>query len=385
MKRTARDTPELVGTRPQLEAAIELASTQSCVAVDIESNGFYHYPERVCLVQLSVGDSVYLIDPLAVEDLSPLGEMLADAAVEKVFHSADYDIRSLDRDWGFRVRGLFDTSIAASFVGAERLGLAALLQEYLNVEISKSKRLQRADWTRRPISDELLRYAADDVRHLVRLRMLLHDRLDSLGRTEWVREETERLAAVRHSAPDAEWRFLSVRGSAALDGRGLAVQRALHGFREKEALRLDRPPFKVFSDTVLIALASEPHSDISKVKGIGRYGRRPGSLGVRRAIREGLEAPPVRRPPRASSGRERTSARERKEARRRLRLLKDWRLEQARRLGLDQGLVWPAASLERLSIGQTSLGDELEGDEVRRWQRRELGESLRAFMRRLQP
>ena len=101
MKTTTEDTAELVTTQSQLEAAIELALKQSRVAVDLESNGFYHYPERVCLVQLAVGDSVYLIDPLALEDPSPLGELLADAAVEKVFHSADYDIRSLDRDWGF--------------------------------------------------------------------------------------------------------------------------------------------------------------------------------------------------------------------------------------------------------------------------------------------
>ncbi len=187
MKTTTEDTAELVKTQSQLEAAIELALKQSRVAVDLESNGFYRYPERVCLVQLAVGPSVYLIDPLALEDPSPLGELLADAAVEKVFHSADYDIRSLDRDWGFPVRGLFDTSIAAAFVGAERLGLAAVLKEYLDVEVNKSKRLQRADWTRRPISDELLRYAAEDVRHLARLRTLLYDRLDSLGRTEWVR------------------------------------------------------------------------------------------------------------------------------------------------------------------------------------------------------
>ena len=384
MKTTTEDTAELVTTQSQLEAAIELALKQSRVAVDLESNGFYRYPERVCLVQLAVGPSVYLIDPLALEDPSSLGELLADAAVEKVFHSADYDIRSLDRDWRFPVRGLFDTSIAAAFVGAERLGLAAVLKEYLDVEVNKSKRLQRADWTRRPISDELLRYAAEDVRHLARLRTLLYDRLDSLGRTEWVREETQRLAAVRHSPPDAEWSFLSVKGSGELDERGTAVLRAVHGFRESEALRRDRPPFKVFSDAVVVALASRPRSDLSQVKGIGSYGRGSGSSGVRRAIREGLRAPPIRRPRRRSSGGVRLSAAERKEARRRLRLLKEWRLEQAGRLGLDQGLVWPAVSLGRLSTGQVRLGDELESGEVRRWQRRELGESLRDFMQRLQ-
>ena len=114
-----------------------------------------------------------------------------------IFHSADYDIRSMDRDWGFRVRGLFDTSIAAAFAGSERLGLAAVLKEYLDVEVNKDKKLQRADWSLRPLPEEMLRYAAEDVLHLARLKATLDGKLARLGRTAWVREEVERLARVR--------------------------------------------------------------------------------------------------------------------------------------------------------------------------------------------
>ena len=260
---------ETITVAARLQTVVESASTQPRVAVDLESNGFHRYPERVCLVQIAVGDAAYFVDPLSVEDVSPLGRLLADTTVEKVFHSADYDVRSLDRDWGFRVGGLFDTSIAAAFTGSERLGLAAVLKEHLDVDVPKSKKLQRADWTLRPLSDEMLRYAAEDVLHLARLRKTLHGKLLKLGRTGWVEEETERLAAVRHSPQDPEWGFLSMKGSRDLDGRGLAVLRSLHGFREKEARRRDRPPFKVLSDAVLVALASEPHSDLARVKGIG--------------------------------------------------------------------------------------------------------------------
>ena len=374
---------EAITAMSRLEAVVDSASTQARVAVDLESNGFHRYPERVCLVQLAVGDAVYFVDPLSLEDVSPLGRLLADASVEKVFHSADYDIRSLSRDWGFGVRGLFDTSIAAAFTGSERLGLATVLKEHLNVDIPKTKKLQRADWTIRPLSDEMLRYAAGDVLHLARLRTVLHDKLDKLGRAGWVEEETERLAAVRPSAPDAEWGFLSTKGARDLDGQGLAVLRSLHSFRENEALRRDRPPFKVISGDVLVALASEPSSDLTQVKGIGPYGRAPNSSGVRRAIREGLGAAPVKRPRPPPSGKPRLSREDREAAVKRLRLLKQWRLEHATRLKLDPGLLWPAASLERLSVAPGGFADEMESAEVRRWQQRELGASLQGFVARL--
>ena len=371
---------ETITAAPRLEAVVESAARHARVAVDLESNGFHRYPERVCLVQIAAGDAAYFVDPLSLDDVSPLGRLLGDASVEKVFHSADYDVRSLDRDWGFRVRGLFDTSIAAAFTGSERLGLGAVLKEHLDVDIPKSKKLQRADWTLRPLSDEMLRYAAEDVLHLARLRDVLHGKLDRLGRAGWVEEETERLAAVRHSPPDPEWAFLSVKGSRDLDGRGLAVLRSLHDFRENEAVRRDRPPFKVFSDAVMAALAAEPSSDLTRVKGIGPYGRSPRSSGVRRAIRQGLAAPKVERPRPPRSGRPRPSKEDREAAPKRLRALKQWRLEHAGRLKLDPGLLWPAASLERLSLRPREFDAELHSAEVRRWQRGEFGQSLRALV-----
>ena len=375
LEQTGRDPGERVTTRARLEEVVESAQRQPRVAVDLESNNFHRYPDRVCLVQLATRDAVYIVDPLSIEDLTPLGDLLANAAVEKVFHSANSDLRLLDRDWKFPVRGLFDTSVAAALVGSERLGLAAVLAEYLGIEIDKNKKLQRADWSLRPLTGALLRYAALDVLHLERLATLLYQRLDRLGRTEWVEEECRRLEAIRYVAPDAEWRFLSVKGSRDLDGRGLAVLRSLHAFRETEAVRCDRPPFRIFSDAAMVELAAGPHSDLARVKGLGRYGRGRLSSGVRHAIQVGLRAGPVRRP------RKRTAAF--RENRTRLRLLKDWRAGEANRLNLSPFLLWPTASLARLSTTWTDgLDDEMESKDVRRWQRQELGEALWAFVHR---
>ena len=330
-----------------------------------------------------MADSVYLIDPLAVKDISPLGDLLAAPSVEKIFHSADYDIRSLDRDWSFRVSPLFDTGIAAAFVGHTSLGLAALLKECLNVEVSKTKKLQRADWTIRPISPELQAYAAEDVRHLDCLAILLRKRLDRLGRTEWVKEECERLSNVRYTAPDSENAFLSVKGSRNLDGRGLAILRALYSFREREAIRRDRPPFKIFSNATMLALAAGPQSDLRVVKGIGRYAFGKGASNLRRSLREGMNSDPIERQQPVSSDRARISAKNRQAARKRLGVLKQWRLEQARNLGLGAGLVWSAASLERISLDPARFDDEMTVPSVRQWQRRELGDSLSALVERL--
>ncbi|MDA1348168.1 MAG: HRDC domain-containing protein, partial [Chloroflexi bacterium] len=341
--------------------------------------GFHRSPERICLIQLATPDSVYLIDPLEIDDPSPLGELLADASVEKVLHSADYDVRSLDRDWGFRIRNLFDTSIAAAFVGSTMLGLGAVLQEFLKVEVNKSKKLQRADWTLRPLRPDAQHYAAGDVLHLERVRDLLVARLSALSRLEWVAEECERLADVRYRPPDYEWGFASVKGSRTLDGRGLAVLRSLHQFRENEAVKRDRPPFKVLPDAALLTLAASPDADLPRVKGLGRFGHPPASNGLEAAIRDGLRDGPISRPRSTGAG-PRLSPTERAKAQDRLQRLKGWRTGLGRRLGLDPALLWPAVSLTRIASSRDGLDAEFTSAEVRSWQRREFGDSLRSFV-----
>ena len=141
-------------------------------------------------MQIATTTNGYIIDPLAIgADVGPLGEVFQNQHIEKVVHSADYDLRSLDREWGFRVRNVFDTSVAAAFIGSTRLGLANVLEEVIGVIVIKSKKLQRADWTIRPLRDEALAYAAEDVRHILKLREVLGERLKVLGREHWVAEE----------------------------------------------------------------------------------------------------------------------------------------------------------------------------------------------------
>ena len=133
------------------------------IAVDTEADSMHHYPEKVCLVQIATPEQAYLIDPLAIHDLSALAPVLAAKGIQKLLHGADYDVRGMNRDYGMVFNNLFDTHLAARVLGLERVGLAGLLEDVLEIDIPKDKRIQRADWSIRPLNDDALSYAVGDV------------------------------------------------------------------------------------------------------------------------------------------------------------------------------------------------------------------------------
>ncbi len=368
---------EIVSQAAQLDAAVKAMLSSRGIALDTESNSFHHYPEQLCLIQIATRHKVHIVDTMVLKKLDSLKEVLADDSIKKVVHGADYDIRSLDRHYGFRIRNLYDTNIAARFAGLTRVGLAALIEDLLGVTIPKSKRLQRADWGRRPLSAEALDYAAADVRYLLALKEALDQRLHALGRTEWVAEECARLEEVRYAAPSLETAYLSVKGARELDGRGLAVLRSLFLFREEEARRQHRPPFFVIPGAALISLATSPTAALSGVPGLGQTGLQRFGPGLQQALREGLATPPIHRPPPVAA--ERFSH----ERVQRLTRLKAWRASLGSTLSLDPPLLWPTASLERLAKAPDTLGVELTSADIRRWQRDRFASALRAYLESL--
>lgn len=352
------------------------------VSVDTESNGFFRYPDQVCLVQLATDNACYLIDPLAVDTPEALALILRDPSIRKILHSGDNDIRTLDKEWGLNILNLYDTSIGARFLGLEKLGLGNVAEETIGLKLDKDKRLQRADWGLRPLSDEALRYAASDVLHLKPLMDELVRRTDALGRSPWVEEECRRLEDIRYSPPDPpEKSFISIKGSSALDGRGLAILRELALFREGAARKIRRPTFRVMPDRALVAIAQDPKIDLKTVRGIGAYGIRRYGKAIARAVARGRKARPVDRrefrkpsPPRPSH-----------EQMDNMKQLKSWRSAHAQRLALEQSLIWPADSLDRLARAPSSLEEELDSPDVRRWQVSQFADSLRQTARGLHP
>ena len=362
---------------------MDILRAQPRIAFDLESNGFFRYPERVCLIQIAIpAGQVFLIDPLALDDMTPLGDVLSDDDIEIILHSGDHDIRSMDRDWGFRVTSLFDTSIAAAFTGMERLGLATVLESSLCLSITKDKKLQRSDWTHRPLKPKALNYAADDVRHLLELAEVLKKKLNELGRLNWVVEESARIAAIRYTKPDPAAAVFRVKGSRHLNGRSLAVLKSLVDYREFHTLRVGRPHFRVIPDAALVALAAQPDSSLKKVRGLGRFAHGKLASGIREAIRKGQAADPLRRPVNRQP-RSRLSKTQRAEISTRLDRLKKWRTATGKSLSLDPALIWPMTSMKSLAGSPNDLETELSSPEVRNWQRAEFENSVRRSLSHL--
>lgn len=340
------------------------------VALDTEADSFHHYRERVCLIQLSFAGRDVLIDPLGGLGLEPLAPMLGDASVRKIVHGADYDLRVLDRDYGLRIRGLFDTMVAARFVGHRSFGLAALLEHYEHVTLDKRHRL--ADWTQRPLPGDLLDYATRDTRYLASLAGHLESRLSRLGRTAWAQEEFRRLEDVRwsHSASGSE-AFRGVRGSRGLSARELAVLERLYAWRDEQARTLDRPPTRLISDRLLVVLSRTTPTNVDALKKIGLGGRWRRPREARRLLSE-IERTSERPPecwPRPTTAEPRRRRVDNQDLVTRLRAARD---AAARRLELEPSVVATRRLLEAIAERLDAGDDWRDLPELRTWQRGEI-------------
>jgi ribonuclease D len=365
-------SPKLVARPEALERLVARLAKQSQVAFDTEAASFHRYVDRVYLVQVSAGKETALVDPLAIDDLSPLGDILADPAIEIVFHDADYDLRILDRDFGFTAKNLFDTRIAAQFAGEPQLGLGALIEKHFSVTVNK--KLQRADWSRRPLTAEMIEYAADDTRFLPPLRDKLSTELDSMDRLAWAREEFRLLEKIRWTQPVGdEMAFTRVKGAKALPPRALAILRELHAWREQMAQSLDRAPFRVLSNSALLATAQAAPRDVARLHSVSglppsaarRYGEK-----LVEAVAKGLAVPRKELPKIKRSARpEHDHAYDT-----RLDRLKSLRNRRAEEFSMQPGTLCPNGTLQAIARGAPTKESQLGGiAELREWQTSVLG------------
>ena len=371
----AASEPALIEDPRELRRVLQHVAESHRVAFDTESASFHRYVDRVYLIQLSTDRLTTLVDPLAIDDLSPIGAILVDPRIEIVFHDADYDLRVLDRDYGFRARNIFDTRVAAQLAGEAAVGLGSLLQKHFDVRLDK--RFQRADWSARPLTSGMRAYAADDTRHLLRLRDLLDEQLRVVGRRHWLAEECARLEHVRWAAGrfDDDEGYLRLKGARALNPRSLAVLRRLHGWREQIAAELDRAPFRILSNQALVAIAKSCPTDLVSLGAVAGVGpttvRRQGSR-LLEVIGEGLGVPsdqlPLarrsRRPPPDPAYDARVEQ------------LKKMRNGAAHRIGLQPGLLCPNGTLQAIARLAPETPADLDGvPELRAWQREVLGDA----------
>jgi ribonuclease D len=369
---------ELIETRADLDALAHDLMAEKVIAVDTEADSFYHYFDKTCLVQIGTRRQIYLIDPLALggpAELSPLAPVFASPEIRKIFHAAEYDIFVLKRDCSFEFANLFDTMISAQLLGYPSVGLSRIAARHFDVNLPKDE--QRSDWSRRPLSQQQMSYAAADVLYLLPLAELLWRELREAKRQRWAIEEFEALC--RRRWPDREFDelgYLRIKGARKLDPKALAVLRELYLVRDRRAREMDRPPFKVLGNRTLVEIAErrpKKISELAEIKGITELLLRRLGRDVLNAVRDARaedHGPIPKLPP---SGRRRMD----RHADRRLIALKRWRTERAQQLALDPGVLCPNSALEAIAWRAPNTASDLEGlPELKGWFVREFGDEV---------
>ena len=326
--------PIMITHQSALKQMVEGFLSEPILAVDTESNSLFAYQEQVCLIQFSTPRDDFLVDPLALDDLSPLEPLFADPKIEKIFHAAEYDLITLKRDYDFSFDNLFDTMIAARILGWEEMGLGSILKVEFNVELNK--RFQRANWGKRPIPLDMQAYARLDTRYLIPLRYTMKAELKSKGRWPLAEEDFARLRFVNgrdpQDLPEPCWR---VRGAHDLSSQQAAVLLELCNYRAKVAERIDQPVFKVIGDHTLLAVAEacpRTRSELQDLPKLSEKQFQRHADGLLRAVERGLKAEPVY-PPRTQRPDELFLAR--------VEELRSWRKSTAHQMQVKSDVVLP--------------------------------------------
>ena len=337
-----RIEPSLITTQADFYDAVDALLAEPVVAVDTESNSLYAYREQVCLIQFSIPGIDYLIDPLALKDISALGEVFASTEIKKVFHAAEYDLLVLKRDFDFHCDNMFDTMIAARILGRRRVGLGHLIEEEFGVKLQK--KYQRANWGKRPLPPEMLKYASLDTHYLVALSQRLRKDLESSARMSLAEEDFRRQCYSRLTPPEPSkvnvWRISGVYD---LSPQQVSILYQLALYRDKRARELNRPLFKVIGDKTLVAIAeNEPASyeALSKLPGMTNGQMRRYGKGLLKAVREGQKAPPI---PRRRVVHPDSTVLQIMDA------LRNWRKHTAPKIGVDSDIVLPRDILELIA------------------------------------
>jgi ribonuclease D len=368
----------LIADPSALEAFIEAIRCETDLAVDLEADSMYHFREKVCLIQMTAGSLVAIIDPLAVTDLASLRPVFADPGVRKIFHGADYDVRSLHRDFGIEIENLFDTQIACRFLGFQESGLEAVIRSQFGVVLDK--KFQKKNWSKRPLPPDMLAYAASDTRYLIPLAERFHAALREKGRLPWVLEECRLLSQVRALPENGDPLFLKFKGAGRLRPRNLAVLEGLLQLRREIAEKKDRPLFKVFGNESIMKIVKARPTSPSRLERAGGLSRKQldmyGSAVVQR-VAEALALPETALPdyPRKKSPSLSPRVPERINA------LKSWRDPKAAELEIDPTLICNKSLLTNLAVRNPHDMTALAGvEELKRWQREAFGEEILAVL-----
>ncbi len=371
-----------IDTPAELERLVQRLEHLPMIGVDLEADSLYHFREKVCLIQMAGAGASYVIDPLAVQDLSPLAPLFARSDIQKVFHGADYDMRSLYRDFGIDVVNLFDTELASRFLGAAETGLEAVLLNRFQVQLDK--KYQKKDWSQRPLPPEMVAYASQDVVFLPRLARELQRELTRKKRLSWVEEECTLLSRVRPADANGQPLFLKFKGAGRLEPKSLAFLESLLHFRNRVAEKKDRPVFKVIGNDTLKRIAMEFPGSFRELEGMGimspsqlnMYGK--AIVGLCKQV---LALPEADLPRYPRTKRTVIPA----QVPLRLKALKQWRDQKAQELRLDPAIIFSKAILHAIATenpADTETLRQIEG--VKDWQVKVFGANILSELEQVQ-
>jgi ribonuclease D len=369
-----KENYQIIDTVTELENAITAFAREQAIAIDLEADSMYHYKEKVCLIQMATKKTNVVIDPLRIKDLSLIKPLFSSRNIKKIFHGADYDIRSLYRDFKINVNNLFDTETACRFLGIKETGLDAVLKKYFNVKISK--KYQKKDWSKRPLPKEMIDYATQDVIYLVPLGEILIKELEKIKRLSWVLEECDHLSKVRSVLSNNEPLFLKFKGAGRLRSRSLAVLEALLQFRMKIAKKNDRPFFKIIGNNSLMQVTAAKPVTLQHLKTIKALSKKQFKMygnDLIEVVTKALNVPenklpvyPRKKAPVLSN-----------QVQKRVKALKGWRDKKAKELEIDSGLLCKNALISTIAITNPTDKRALENlKEVRNWQKEEFGKDI---------
>jgi ribonuclease D len=375
---------EVITRKSEMDKLAKDLLREDVVAFDTEADSFYHYFDKVCLVQIATRKKCWLVDPLTPEGpkmLEALAPVFASPKVRVLFHAAEYDIYVLKRDCGFEFTNLFDTMVCAQLLGYPAIGLAALVERHFGVVLPKEQ--QRSDWSRRPLSDNQQTYAASDVLYLIKLAEKLEKELRKAKRLDWAVDDFETLCARRW--PDRAFDklgYLRIKGARSLDPVALAVLRELFLLRDKRAREIDRPPFKVLGNRTLLEISGAQATDLdslSAIKGISDLILKRLGKDLVAAVKKGLRKPHGPIPKLDTAVRRRMDRRSEK----RLVALKAWRGPQSEALKLDPGVLCPNAALESIAATHPKNAEDMkELPELKSWFVREFASEILGVLER---
>jgi ribonuclease D len=354
------------------QECLEHLQVEPRLAIDLEANSMFAYRESVCLIQISIPNQDYIIDPTFDFDLSGLGDLIGDPAVEKIFHAAEYDLILLKRQYGWELENLFDTMWAARILGYNRFGLANLLEDIFQIKLNK--RYQRSNWCKRPLVPEQLAYAQHDTHFLFNLRDHLEQELRAKDCMEEAAETFAEQAQIKLSDNgfDAD-SFWSINGVRDLNKQQQAVLKALNIFRDQEARRRNQPLFKIINDRTLLALAKQMpgnNHELAKVHGMTQGQIRRYSRQLLRVIREAQRAPYPTYP--AHKNKRHPEA-----VISRYEKLRQWRKRQALRRGVESDVIVSRDALWEIAQVNPKNNDELHRlESIGAWRCKAYGDDI---------